>query len=102
VKPPETECYPDQIADHRSFDDAGAFEDAEHLRHALDQLPIHQREVLTLFFLDDLSLEELSTLIEIPVGTVKSRLHYAKAGPTRDPLERSIPCPISPPIWFKA
>jgi RNA polymerase sigma-70 factor, ECF subfamily len=79
VKPPEVESYPEQLADNRSNDDVAAFEDAEQLRYALDQLPVHQREILTLFFLDDLTLEELSTLLEIPVGTVKSRLHYAKA-----------------------
>lgn len=79
IAPPEVESYPEQLADDRSRDDVAAFDDAEQLRHALDQLPVHQREVLTLFFLDDLSLEELSTLLEIPVGTVKSRLHYAKA-----------------------
>ena len=79
VKPPEVESYPEQLADDLGNDDVAAFEDAEQLRHALDQLPVHQREILTLFFLDDLTLEELSTLLEIPVGTVKSRLHYAKA-----------------------
>jgi RNA polymerase sigma-70 factor (ECF subfamily) len=79
IKSPEVESYPLQLADDRSRDDAAAFEDAEQLRHALDRLPIHQREILTLFFLDDLSLEELSTLLEVPVGTVKSRLHYAKS-----------------------
>jgi len=79
IASPEVESYPEQLADDRSRDDVAAFDDAEQLRHALDQLPVHQREILTLFFLDDLSLEELSTLLEVPVGTVKSRLHYAKA-----------------------
>jgi RNA polymerase sigma-70 factor (ECF subfamily) len=59
-------------------DDIAAFENAEAVHHALDQLPMPQREALTLFFLDDLSLEEMASLLEVPVGTVKSRLHYAK------------------------
>lgn len=79
IAPPSAESYPERVADDRSRDEFAAFEAAEHLRHALDQLPVHQREIITLFFLDDLSLEELSMLLEIPVGTVKSRLYYAKA-----------------------
>lgn len=55
-----------------------AFDDAEQVHHALDQLPLPQREILTLYFLEDLSLEELSQILKVPVGTVKSRLHYAK------------------------
>ena len=41
-------------------------------------LTAHQREVLTLYFLRELSLEEMSVLLDVPVGTVKSRLHYAR------------------------
>ena len=58
--------------------DASAFDDAEQVHHALDRLPLPQREVLTLYFLEDLSLEEIATLLEVPLGTVKSRLYYAK------------------------
>jgi RNA polymerase sigma factor (sigma-70 family) len=58
--------------------ETGAFDDAEQVHHALDQLPVPQREVLTLFFLNDLTLEEIALLLEVPVGTVKSRLHYAR------------------------
>jgi RNA polymerase sigma-70 factor (ECF subfamily) len=55
-----------------------AFDDAEQVHHALDQLPLPQREALTLYFLEDLSLEEIARVLGVPVGTVKSRLHYAK------------------------
>ncbi len=55
-----------------------SFDDAEEVHRALEQLPLLQREVLTLFFLQELTLEEMGTLLGIPVGTVKSRLHYAK------------------------
>jgi RNA polymerase sigma-70 factor (ECF subfamily) len=40
-------------------------------------LPIVQ-EVLTLFYLRELSLEEVAELLEVPVGTVKSRLFRAR------------------------
>ena len=55
-----------------------AFDDADQVHHALDQLPLPQREALTLYFLEDLSIEQIADLLGVPVGTVKSRLHYAK------------------------
>ncbi|HEY3760327.1 MAG TPA: RNA polymerase sigma factor [Verrucomicrobiae bacterium] len=44
----------------------------------LNQLPLPQRSVLLLHFVEDFSLEEIARITETPVGTVKSRLHYAK------------------------
>jgi RNA polymerase sigma-70 factor (ECF subfamily) len=43
----------------------------------VELLPEHQREVLLLRFVDDLSMEEIALCLSIPVGTVKSRLHLA-------------------------
>ena len=36
-----------------------------------------QREVLLMRFVDDMSLQEIATALNIPIGTVKSRLHHA-------------------------
>lgn len=44
----------------------------------LNQLPVPQRSVLLLHFIEDFSLEEIARITEVRVGTVKSRLHYAK------------------------
>jgi RNA polymerase sigma-70 factor (ECF subfamily) len=55
-----------------------AFDNAEQVHHALDQLPLLQREALTLYFLEDLSIEDIARVLTVPEGTVKSRLHYAK------------------------
>jgi RNA polymerase sigma-70 factor (ECF subfamily) len=44
----------------------------------LNQLPLLQRSVLLLHFVEDFSLEEISRITEAQLGTVKSRLHYAK------------------------
>jgi RNA polymerase sigma-70 factor, ECF subfamily len=55
-----------------------SFDDAEQIHYGLSRLTLMHREVLTLFFLEDLSLEEIASVLEIPVGTVKSRLHHAK------------------------
>ncbi len=44
----------------------------------LNQLPLPQRSVLLLHFVEDFSLEEIAGITGVPPGTVKSRLHYAK------------------------
>jgi RNA polymerase sigma-70 factor (ECF subfamily) len=38
-------------------------------------LPDEQREVLLMRFIDDMSLNEIAAALNIPLGTVKSRLH---------------------------
>jgi RNA polymerase sigma-70 factor (ECF subfamily) len=53
-------------------------EDAERVHLALDQLDPVFREVLTLRFLEDLSVDETAEIIGVPSGTVKSRLFHAK------------------------
>jgi len=44
----------------------------------LNQLPLPQRSVLLLHFVEDFSLEEIAGITGAVVGTVKSRMHYAK------------------------
>jgi RNA polymerase sigma-70 factor (ECF subfamily) len=58
--------------------DRDDFETAEQLHRGLVQLPVPHREVLTLFFLEDFSIDEVAQVLEVPSGTVKSRLHHAK------------------------
>jgi DNA-directed RNA polymerase specialized sigma24 family protein len=41
-------------------------------------MPVLEREVLVLFYLDELSLAELADVLAIPVGTAKSRLFRAR------------------------
>ena len=44
----------------------------------LAQLPLAQRSALLLHFIEGFSLEEIARITDTQVGTVKSRLHYAK------------------------
>ncbi len=44
---------------------------------ALDHLPDAQREVLLMRVVDGMSVDEVAAALEIPPGTVKSRLHHA-------------------------
>jgi RNA polymerase sigma-70 factor (ECF subfamily) len=57
---------------------------------ALDGLPAEQREVLLLRFVDGLSLAEVAEAMDIPLGTVKSRLHNGLATLRRDPRTREF------------
>ena len=49
----------------------------EPMRRAIAQLPEPQREALLLKLQQDLSYDEIAGVLAIPVGTVRSRLHYA-------------------------
>jgi RNA polymerase sigma factor (sigma-70 family) len=73
---PDVELDPETIGGTEDHDYSA--EDAEAIHRGLQRLPVAQREVLTLFFLEEFSLEEISSITGIPKGTVKSRLHYAK------------------------
>jgi RNA polymerase sigma-70 factor (ECF subfamily) len=44
----------------------------------LEKLPLAQRSALLLHFIEGFSLEEIARITGTQVGTVKSRLHYAK------------------------
>src|ERR1017187_4129559 len=68
--PDEFEDGPDDLLIRRE-------QEAEFM-NLLNQLPPPQRSVLLLHFVEDFSLEEIARITETPLGTVKSRLHYAK------------------------
>ena len=52
--------------------------DVQALENALARLPIVEKEVLTLFYLEELSLTETAETLQVPVGTIKSRLFRAR------------------------
>ena len=52
--------------------------DARMLEAALVRLSIEQRSILALHHLEGRSLAELAAILDIPLGTVKSRLHTAR------------------------
>jgi RNA polymerase sigma-70 factor (ECF subfamily) len=57
---------------------ASRFADARLLNSALAALPVHYREALVLRELEDLSYKEIARVIDVPVGTVMSRLARAR------------------------
>lgn len=50
----------------------------EKLNEAMQKLSIKHRTVVTLFEIDGLSHQEIAEVMDCSVGTVRSRLHYAK------------------------
>lgn len=52
--------------------------DRELLERAFRKLPVDQRAVVVLQYYRDLTLLQIAAALGVPVGTVRSRLHYAK------------------------
>jgi RNA polymerase sigma-70 factor (ECF subfamily) len=50
----------------------------ERITAAIGRLPEDYRVVSTLYFMEDLSYEEIARILECPVGTVRSRLHRGR------------------------
>ncbi|GAA3467822.1 RNA polymerase sigma factor [Nonomuraea roseola] len=66
-------------ADERVVEDrAEVMADRAALVAGLSGLPLVEREILVLFYLEDLSIEDCAQICAIPVGTVKSRLSRAR------------------------
>lgn len=53
-------------------------EDLAAMEEELRRLPVIEREVLTLAYLRELSMEQVAEVLGVPVGTVKSRLFRAR------------------------
>lgn len=61
--------------DHEPTFDAG---DAERLHRAMSKLKPHHREVLTLCFIEQMPYQSIAEVIDCSIGTVRSRIYYAK------------------------
>jgi RNA polymerase sigma-70 factor (ECF subfamily) len=68
---PQGDPLPDEIVERDEF----------HLsvEKAVENLPAHYAGVVTLFFVNDMSYEEIAQTMGMPVGTVKARLFRARA-----------------------
>jgi RNA polymerase sigma-70 factor, ECF subfamily len=62
-------------------------DDIGQIQQALQLLPLAQRMVVVLYYVNDLSVQEIAEIIDVPVGTVKSRLHYGRQT-LKDALEK--------------
>ncbi len=64
--------------DHVAEDEIEQAADRKPLHEALAKLPAEHRGAVALFYLEDMSVAEVAVSLDIPVGTVKSRLMNAR------------------------
>jgi RNA polymerase sigma-70 factor (ECF subfamily) len=68
----------EQLVDAEQNADEFSADEAQRVHTALDKLPAVHREVLVLRYIEDMSYEEIAAIVSCQIGTVRSRLHYAK------------------------
>jgi RNA polymerase sigma factor (sigma-70 family) len=73
-----------EVPPEKSNDDAAA------LREAIGQLAHEQQTILSLFYVDELSIRNIAEALSLPAGTVKSRLYYARNS-LKEVVERRNP-----------
>lgn len=61
-----------------SFDAIGQSDASRDIAKLIAQLPEDEMQTVILFYLSDLDIVEISLVMEVPVGTVKSRLFRAR------------------------
>lgn len=75
----QAEENPDQYPHHSISEDG--FEKENLINEVFNELELldeNQRSILILKYKENFSLKEISDILELPVGTIKSRLHYAR------------------------
>ena len=65
-------------ADAIAADPALAIVNREQLDRAFRTLTTEQRAAIVLQYYRDMSLPQIAEVLQVPIGTVRSRLHYAK------------------------
>lgn len=65
-------------AEHAAVLEDDGLHDAKAVRDALALLPAGQKAAIALFYLEEMSVAEVSIALDIPIGTVKTRLMHAR------------------------
>ncbi|NNK61050.1 MAG: sigma-70 family RNA polymerase sigma factor [Flavobacteriaceae bacterium] len=78
----DSENYKSYAKDHRSLMASEPNKNSEILKlnllEAIGSLPIQQQQVIKLFYTENYSIKEIGNLLDISVGTTKSRLFHAR------------------------
>jgi len=61
-----------------SYNQVEMRDDWNQVQQAVAALPLSQRMVVVLHYLNDLPVQEIADILDMPAGTVKSRLHYGR------------------------
>jgi RNA polymerase sigma-70 factor (ECF subfamily) len=75
---PDT-IFPHPVAKENPFNDSQKREMAELVEKCLEKIDMRYREPVILYFFEDLSYQEISDVMKIPVSTVGVRISRAKA-----------------------
>lgn len=68
----------DAQADEESPDETlGRLQEDSHVARALSQIPEEQRQLLVLSYMEDMAQSEIAAMLQVPLGTVKSRMRLA-------------------------
>lgn len=67
-----------QQIDENSDDELNNWQQRETLKRAMQRLPLDQRNLLALAYVQELNLQAIADIEDCPVGTIKSRLHRAR------------------------
>ncbi|MFN4946463.1 MAG: RNA polymerase sigma factor, partial [Chryseotalea sp.] len=59
-------------------DDAEQADKKKFIAQAIHQLPEHDQAVITLYYMQELSLEEMAEILQSPANTIKVRVHRAR------------------------
>jgi RNA polymerase sigma-70 factor, ECF subfamily len=70
-------------AETERWNELELLENAELVHVAIEKLSVVHREIMTLRFLEEMDVAEIARVLQCSEGTVKSRLHYAKAAMRR-------------------
>lgn len=68
-----------RTGDSEAVSELELLDNVELVHFALAKLSFAHREVMTLRFLEEMDVSDISRVMECSEGTTKSRLHYAKA-----------------------
>ena len=83
---PQSESSPEPADDRRPGDRLDTDESRSQVQEALNRLDAEERKILILKELEDRSYDEIAEILEVPKGTVRSRLFRARAS-LREKLE---------------
>ncbi|MBL4940611.1 MAG: sigma-70 family RNA polymerase sigma factor [Colwellia sp.] len=74
-----TNEFDEQLSPYNEVNKDNQYEDGVgKLTKVIRQLPTIEKQIIHLFYLDEMSLAEVAIVLAIPVGTVKSRLNRAR------------------------